>query len=71
MHRQAAYRQRTRNITIAVSEEAFHHARLCAAYRHVTVSALLRSFIESLHSFPDSGFDSPGIDTPLPPPLSL
>lgn len=42
-----------RNITVTVSDETNHRARVWAAKENTTVSALVRRFLESLdeHSF--------------------
>ena len=42
-----------RNITIQLSDEIYHHARVAAASRNMSVSALFRTFILSLEKQPD------------------
>ena len=42
-----------RNITIQVSDEIYHHARVTAASRNMSVSALFRTFILTLEKQPD------------------
>ena len=42
-----------RNITIQVTDEIYHHARVAAASRNMSVSALFRTFIITLQNQPD------------------
>ena len=62
-----------RNITVCVTDEIYHHARLCAARRDLTVSAMVRKFFESVREFPHKYYGNgdpyakPADDTPLPP----
>jgi hypothetical protein len=42
-----------RNITIQVTDEIYHHARVAAASRNMSVSALFRSLIITLQKQPD------------------
>ena len=42
-----------RNITIQVTDEIYHHARVAAASRNMSVSALFRTFILTLEKQPD------------------
>lgn len=43
-----------KNITITVNEDLYRHARLCAAHRNITVTALIRSFLMDLETVPGS-----------------
>jgi hypothetical protein len=42
-----------RNITIQLTDEVYHHARVAAASRDMSVSALFRAFILTLEKQPD------------------
>ena len=42
-----------RNITIQVSDELYQHARLSAARRNMTVSALLRALLLTMQQNPE------------------
>ena len=42
-----------RNITIQLTDEVYHHARVAAATRDMSVSALFRAFILTLEKQPD------------------
>ena len=41
-----------RNITVKVNLNTYHEARIWAAQHDATVSALFRSFLQSLHTLP-------------------
>jgi hypothetical protein len=41
-----------RNITIQLTDEVYHHARVAAAARNMSVSALFRNFILTLEKEP-------------------
>lgn len=43
------------HITVKVSDELFQHARLVAARRNMTVSALVRAFLTTVEKDPASG----------------
>lgn len=43
-----------KNITVAVNEELFRHARICAAQRSTTVTELVRCFLLNLKMIPDN-----------------
>ncbi len=42
-----------RNVTIQLTDDVYHHARIAAASRNMSVSALFRTFILSLEKQPD------------------
>ncbi|WP_058186688.1 hypothetical protein [Terracidiphilus gabretensis] len=42
-----------RNITIQVTDDVYHHARVTAASRNMSVSALFRTLILTLEKQPD------------------
>ena len=41
-----------RNITVCIPDEIYRQARICAAHRGLSVSALVRRFLESLLEWP-------------------
>ena len=41
-----------RNITVSIPEEIYRQARICAAHSDLSVSALVRKFLESLLELP-------------------
>ena len=44
-----------RNITIQVTDELFQHARLSAARRNMTISALMRTLLTTIDQKPGEG----------------
>ena len=62
-----------RHITVCVTDKLYHHARLCAARRDLSVSALVRKFFESLRESPRNNYGDgdpyaeQGTPTPLLP----
>jgi hypothetical protein len=56
------------HITVKVSEELFQHARLAAARRNMTVSALLRAFLTTIENEPAKGADDNQVFHRLFPP---
>lgn len=58
-----------KNITVTVSDETYRNARICAARRDASVSALVRDFLDTLLTSPYAGQDLPDgdQDTPSPP----
>ena len=55
------------NITIQVSEELYQHARLSAARRNMSVSAMIRALLPTTEKDPTQSISSgPGIRGPLP-----
>jgi hypothetical protein len=60
------------NITLSISAELYHHARICAARRDLSISALVRKFLQSLMEKPHHSAASrvrvlKKPRTPLPP----
>ena len=62
-----------RNLTLAVTEDTYRSARVWATLCNTSVSALVRSFLETLHNFPcpgvgvpEGGPDAPGAIPPTP-----
>jgi len=62
-----------RHITVCVSDEIYHHARLCAARRDLSASALVREFFASLTELPSNyyGLDRPDDEPCSPTPIFL
>jgi hypothetical protein len=60
-----------KNITVTVDDETYLEARVWAARRSTSVSALVRRFLETLDDPPRLYLDLPDgdLDTPPPPPL--
>ncbi len=61
-----------RNITVSVSDELYQRARISAACRYLTVTALVRRFLESLDEFPNHPRANPATESgryiaPSPP----
>ena len=46
---------RTRNVTLAISHEAHHKARIWAAQNDVSLSAVLSALLEGLPANPNAG----------------
>jgi hypothetical protein len=47
-------RSRTRNVTLAISDEAHHKARVWAAQHDVSLSAVLSELLENLPNSPNA-----------------
>jgi hypothetical protein len=60
-----------RHITVCVTDEIYHHARLCAARRDLSVSALVRKYFESLRESPHNYYKTAiqTLNRVPPPPL--
>lgn len=43
-----------KNITVAVHEDLFRNARICAAQRGTTVTELIRNFLSTLRTSPEN-----------------